>query len=206
MIREPFFRLFAAVRGFTYAAGFVALWAWLAILVRRFDPRLPFSVGEWARPLGLSLGIVGAAVALACVTVFATRGNGTPAPFDAPRVFVASGPYRFVRNPMYLGAAAVIAGSGIAVASPAIVLLAVGFLVFFHLFVVLYEEPTLRASFGDSYVRYTRSIRRWLPTPHFPVAVFVLGAVGGFYLLFVLVFPRAVAMIVGAFELGSVSA
>src|SRR5262249_46455685 len=97
------------------------------------------------------------------VTEFTFRGRGTPAPFDAPRVFVASGPYRFVRNPMYLGAAGVIAGAGLFLGSPAILLLAVGFLLLAHGFVMLYEEPALRARFGESYTRYPRSARRWIP-------------------------------------------
>ena len=44
-----------------------------------------------------------------------------------------------------------------------ILLLALGFLVLFHVFVLLYEEPALRTRFGESYARYTRAVRRWLP-------------------------------------------
>jgi hypothetical protein len=75
--------------------------------------------------------------------------------------FVASGPYRWVRNPMYVGGAAVILGAGLLVASPAIVLLAFGFLGIMHLFVVLHEEPALTARFGASYEQYRASVRRW---------------------------------------------
>lgn len=164
MNREATLRAFAVLRSAVYASAFVLLWTWLAIIVRRLDPSLPFAIAPALRPLGLVIAGLGALIALSCIWVFATRGRGTPAPFDAPRVFVASGPYRFVRNPMYLGAAGVIAGMGIFLRSPSIVLLAGGFLLFFHLFVVLYEEPVLRERFGASYVDYTRAVDRWLPT------------------------------------------
>jgi protein-S-isoprenylcysteine O-methyltransferase Ste14 len=159
----PLLRAFTALRSILYAFGFVLLWAWVAGTVRRYDVRLPVSLPEWLQPLGLALSGLGAVLVLWCVAEFTFRGRGTPAPFDAPRAFVASGPYRFVRNPMYLGAAAVIAGAGLILRSPAILLLALGFLVLFHIFVILYEEPALRARFGESYARYTRAVRRWLP-------------------------------------------
>jgi protein-S-isoprenylcysteine O-methyltransferase Ste14 len=193
MPSEAVLRALAAARGIAYAVLFVALWAWLAVWVRGFDSRIPFTIGENARPFGFALGVVGGFVAFACVAVFATRGRGTPAPFDAPRAFVPSGPYRFVRNPMYLGAAAVIAGAGLLWRSPGILLLAAGFLVFFHAFVLLYEEPTLRGRFGESYERYTRSVRRWMPSR---LAVLgALGAVAALYLLALLLAPLAGGML-----------
>ena len=189
MPSEAALRALAAARGIAYAVLFVVLWAWLSVWVRGFDSRVPFAIGESARPFGFALGIVGGVVAFACVAVFATRGRGTPAPFDAPRAFVPSGPYQFVRNPMCLGAAGVIAGAGLLWRSPAILLLAAGFLAFFHAFVLLYEEPTLRRRFGESYEQYTRSVRRWLPSR--PAVLGTLGAVVALYLLALLLAPLA---------------
>jgi protein-S-isoprenylcysteine O-methyltransferase Ste14 len=173
MTKESVLRSFAALRGIVYAAGFIAIWAWLAIVVRRFDADLAFDFAPALRPLGFALAVVGAFVTASCVVVFATRGRGTPAVFDAPRFFVASGPYRFVRNPMYLGAAAVIAGAGIVLHSPSIVLLAAGFLAFFHVFVLVHEEPALRERFGASYADYQQSVHRWLPSPRALLVVVV---------------------------------
>src|SRR5262245_44917432 len=133
----PLLRAFTALRSALYASGFVLLWSWVAVTVRRFDPQLPVRLPEWLQPLGLAIAGLGGLLALSCVTEFTFRGRGTPAPFDAPRVFVASGPYRFVRNPMYLGAAGVIAGAGLFLRSPAILLLTVGFLLLAHGFVML---------------------------------------------------------------------
>ena len=183
MSSESLVRGFAAVRGLLYAVGFVLLWWWLAIAVRPLDGRLPFRPPPALQPLGLAVAILGALLTLSCVVVFATRGRGTPAPFDAPRAFVPSGPYRFVRNPMYLGAAAVIAGAGLLVRSAAVVALAVGFLLFFHAFVLLYEEPTLRARFGASYEEYTRTVHRWLPRPTARVLLYVALMLAATYLV-----------------------
>jgi protein-S-isoprenylcysteine O-methyltransferase Ste14 len=149
-------------RGLLYSAAFIGLWIWIAAYVRRFDPQIPIAIPGWLFPVGVALALIGGLVAAACIGTFVTVGRGTPAPFDPPRRFVAVGPYRYVRNPMYLGAAAVILGVGLAIASPALVLLTVGFLFLMHLFVVLHEESTLTRRFGDSYRRYQSTVHRWL--------------------------------------------
>lgn len=117
----------AALRGLVYASGFVLLWWWVVALARPLDTRIALSFPEWVRLPGLAIAILGASVALWCIGAFALVGLGTPAPFDAPREFVAVGPYRYVRNPMYLGAAAVIVGSGLVLRSPAAVAVALFF-------------------------------------------------------------------------------
>jgi protein-S-isoprenylcysteine O-methyltransferase Ste14 len=155
--------LSVVLRGLLWSSAFILLWTWLAVAVQPFDQRIPFTLPEWLRPVGIALDFAGALVAASCIATFITRGRGTPAPFDPPRAFVASGPYRYVRNPMYLGAAFVLLGVGLMVASPAIVALAAFFLVAAHLFVVLYEEPALTRRFGESYLSYKASVNRWLP-------------------------------------------
>ncbi|MBI4480897.1 MAG: phosphatidylethanolamine N-methyltransferase family protein [Acidobacteria bacterium] len=153
---------FTILRGVAYAAAFVWLWTWLAISVRSLDTQIPVSLPMWLRPPGLVLALAGALLAGSCIATFVTKGRGTPAPFDPPREFVVSGPYRYVRNPMYVGATAVLLGAGLTLSSPAIVLLALVFLLIVHLFVVLYEEPALADKFGVSYQRYVSSVHRWL--------------------------------------------
>lgn len=155
-------KAFTILRGIVYSAAFVWLWTWLAISVRSLDARLPVSLPNWLRPPGFVLASAGAFLTVSCIVTFVTKGRGTPAPFDPPREFVASGPYRYVRNPMYLGAAAVILGAGLAFSSPSIVMLAFAFLMTMHLFVVVHEEPTLTAKFGVSYQQYRSSVHRWL--------------------------------------------
>jgi protein-S-isoprenylcysteine O-methyltransferase Ste14 len=115
---------------------------------------------------GLLIGTLGALLALWCVTAFFSIGKGTPAPFDPPRRLVIRGPYRFLRNPMYLGAGIALAGAALLYHSLALFAYAVAFLVSFHLFVVFYEEPHLRRIFGNDYAAYCAHVHRWWPTLH----------------------------------------
>jgi protein-S-isoprenylcysteine O-methyltransferase Ste14 len=152
-----------AWRGVVMAGLFVALWFWLAALVTRFDPAIGVSPPAWLAPFGWVIALAGAAVGLSCVVLFVTEGLGTPAPFDPPRVFVASGPYRYVRNPMYVGAVLALAGGGLAARSVSVVALGAVFWPLSHTLVVLVEEPDLAKRFGDSYAQYTRHVNRWVP-------------------------------------------
>lgn len=156
--------LFIAFRAAVFATGFIFLWGWLAVsLHRAYDDSLGFALPGWAHSLGIALMICGGILAFACVAAFVGRGEGTPAPFDPPRKFVAAGPYRFVRNPMYIGGFTVLFGFGLSEESPAILLFTLPWLLCAHLFVILYEEPHLRATFGATYEGYCGSVRRWLP-------------------------------------------
>jgi protein-S-isoprenylcysteine O-methyltransferase Ste14 len=156
-------RILVLLRAMLWAAGFVLLWWWLAVSVRPYDARLAITIPVWLRPLGWALVLFGSLLALWCVGTFVARGRGTPAPFDPPREFVAAGPYRYVRNPMYWGGFSVLLGAGLALRSPSIVGLAVLFLGLVHLLVWLYEEPSLENRFGDPYRRYKSAVHRWLP-------------------------------------------
>ncbi len=108
---------------------------------------------------------LGAALYFWCLSLFATVGRGTPGPWDAPRRFVAVGPYRWVRNPIYIGALLVVVGEAWLFLSLSLLVYAGGLAVGVHLFVIGYEEPTLRHRFGDEYVAYRRHVRRWIPRP-----------------------------------------
>jgi protein-S-isoprenylcysteine O-methyltransferase Ste14 len=120
---------------------------------------------EWP---ALALILIGIALYLACVWVFAVVGRGTPAPWDAPRQFVAVGPYRWVRNPIYVAALLVIGGEAWLFLSLELLLYMAGLALGVHLFVVGYEEPTLHHRFGERYEAYQRSVSRWIP--HLPRA------------------------------------
>jgi protein-S-isoprenylcysteine O-methyltransferase Ste14 len=99
------------------------------------------------------------------VVAFAHTGRGTPGLWDAPRRVVAAGPYAYVRNPIYVAALLIVGGEAWLFESPGLLLYVAGLAIAFHLFVVGYEEPRLRGRFGDSYVGYCRSVRRWVPQP-----------------------------------------
>jgi protein-S-isoprenylcysteine O-methyltransferase Ste14 len=160
-------RLLVALRAIVYAGSFVLLWGWLAIQVRAYDRNFEAELPQWTIVTGLFAAGFGAMLSLLCVIMFVVRGRGTPAPFDAPRRFVATGPYRYVRNPMYLGGYLVLLGAGFILGSVSITLLSFGFVVLFHFFVVYVEEPNLEERFGQSYLEYKQRVNRWIPR-HIP--------------------------------------
>jgi protein-S-isoprenylcysteine O-methyltransferase Ste14 len=155
--------LLTGIRAALYGTGFILLWWWAAVGVREFDRNLGVALPIELVGVGVALIAAGGVLASLCVFNFVATGRGTPAPFDAPREFVAVGPYRFVRNPMYIGGAMMIAGFGLYQRSISIVVFSGVFLVVAHLFVSFYEEPTLADRFGDSYLAYKRTTHRWLP-------------------------------------------
>jgi protein-S-isoprenylcysteine O-methyltransferase Ste14 len=113
----------------------------------------------------LPLVVLGVILYVWCVRVFAVVGRGTPGLWDPPRWFVVAGPYRWVRNPIYVAAVLIVSGEAWLFGSTALLLYAVGLALAFHLLVVGYEEPRLRARFGEPYEAYRRTVSRWLPHP-----------------------------------------
>jgi len=157
--------MIALFRSIVYAALFISV-----VLV--FIPEQILTVTGITRPaeigplngVGLVLVVLGGGLAIWCILTFALVGKGTPAPFDPPRKLVAAGPYRWVRNPMYVGAGTALTGAALFYQSPALVAFAAGFLVMAHVFVVFYEEPTLERTFGAQYADYRNAVPRWVPT------------------------------------------
>lgn len=156
--------MFVLMRAVTYAALFVGLLlVYLpARLLSRSGIARPESI-ELTQIAGILVGCAGAAIALWCILSFAFIGKGTPAPFDPPRRLVTQGPYRFVRNPMYVGAGSALVGAAIYFQSLPLCGFAAAFFLATHLFVLIYEEPTLRRSFGPEYEAYCGRVRRWWP-------------------------------------------
>lgn len=113
--------------------------------------------------LALVVTLAGVAVLLTTVWEFAHHGRGTLSPADPPRMLVVQGLYRFVRNPMYLGVTLVLIGETLLVARVSLLAYWVAWFACVNLFVIAYEEPYLRAQFGESYERYTREVGRWIP-------------------------------------------
>lgn len=161
----PEVNVFVLVRAVTYAVLFIGL-----VLI--YVPARLLSWSGIVRPAaievqqiaGIVLGAAGAAVALWCIFTFASIGRGTPAPFDPPRRLVIQGPYRFVRNPMYIGAGLALAGAALFYESLPLLGYTGLFFLVTHLFVTWYEEPTLRQTFGQEYESYCQQVRRWWPS------------------------------------------
>ena len=113
--------------------------------------------------MGAVVGVTGAAIYLRCAWEFAVNGLGTPAPIAPTKFLVTTALHRYVRNPMYIGVALVILGQSVIFRSLHLVLYAAAMLTTAHIFVVLYEEPTLLRQFGESYEGYLRTVPRWVP-------------------------------------------
>jgi protein-S-isoprenylcysteine O-methyltransferase Ste14 len=157
--------MFLIFRAITYATLFIGflliyipanLLSWSGIV-------RPASI-EWQQVAGILVGTAGALLAVWCISTFAFVGKGTPAPFDPPRHLVVRGPYRFVRNPMYVGAGLALTGASVYYESVTLFVYAAVFLFVCHLFVVWHEEPALRQAFEREYEDYCSHVKRWWPT------------------------------------------
>ena len=156
--------MFVLIRAATYATffiGFLLIFLPGRILSWTGITRPP-ALGT-AQIAGMLLGAAGAALAITCILTFVFVGRGTPAPFDPPRRLVIRGPYQFVRNPMYLGAALALGGAALFYQSIPLFGYAVLFLLVTHIFVVVYEEPALRRTFDGDYETYCQRVGRWWP-------------------------------------------
>jgi protein-S-isoprenylcysteine O-methyltransferase Ste14 len=112
--------------------------------------------------VAMAVGAAGAAIALSCIFTFAAIGKGTPAPFDPPRRLIVRGPYRFVRNPMYLGLSFVLVGWAVCLLSPWALIGPLAFVLYINRFQIEPEERTLTALFGAAFTTYATKVRRWL--------------------------------------------
>jgi len=153
----------AAFSSLVVGTAFFALWFWLLPRWLGFSVQIQ-GVSRW-RSLAVLPSVLGFAIALRCVWDFGWTGRGTPAPMAPPRRLVVVGPYRYVRNPMYLGFALgwiglwIVFGHAKLGLFAAVTTVAIGV----HLFVLLYEEPTLRGKFGADYEEYCQNVSRWRP-------------------------------------------
>jgi len=113
--------------------------------------------------LALPLWALGGAILLWSFWNFLNEGRGTPAPIDPPKELVATGFYRYVRNPLYVGILAMILGHFLWFGYWNLLMYAIVVFVAFHTFVSYYEEPTLKRKFGTAYEDYQKKVPRWIP-------------------------------------------
>jgi len=122
---------------------------------------LPRAVPAW-RLVFLVPMLAGLGFGAWSIVLFAVAGRGTLAPIDPPTIFVARGPYEVTRNPMYVGVALWLVGLAALTGQRSLAWYALIVIAWFHLFVVLVEEPGLRRRFGTFYEAYVRRVPRWL--------------------------------------------
>ena len=135
---------------------------------------LPYAFTHWqpaappwpvlVRAIGVALIAVGGIVLIWGFVRFATEGVGVPVPTEpTSRQLTAGGPYRHLRNPLYLAIALVITGQGLLLSRPVLLVYAAVLLAAFVAFVHWYEEPSLARRFGDQYQAYRKQVPGWWP-------------------------------------------
>ncbi len=154
----------ALIRTITYVTLVVGLaLAFLpASVLEELGVMRPQIIG-FAQVVGGVIAFAAGVLVLWCVSIFALVGRGTPLPIAPPQRLVTHGPYGYVRNPMAIGVGFVLVGAALIYRSPVLLVYTALFFTLIHLFVVQYEEPTLRKTFGDDYEEYCRRVRRWWP-------------------------------------------
>ena len=130
---------------------------------------LPLELLPYSAPNGLKiflaamLFIWGTNLFVRSISFFHSIGKGTLAPWKPTQNFVCVGPYRYVRNPMISGVVMILLAEGIFLEHAGILIWAVVFFLINHVYFILREEPNLERRFGESYVRYKKNVRRWIP-------------------------------------------
>ena len=125
--------------------------------------RIPAGEPVWQMLVAAALIATGLVPAFESMKRFIVVGRGTLVPAVPTEHLVVSGMYRYVRNPMYVGILIALAGEALLFRSRDIVVFTVILWLGFHLFVSLYEEPTLTRRYGDEYAQFKRQVPRWLP-------------------------------------------
>src|SRR3954469_10289886 len=126
--------------------------------------RIPWTGGSlWPVAIVAGVGMGGGVVVLLDAFVRFPRADGPPAPPAPTAQLVVVGPYRFVRNPMYVAVLAIILGQALLFGSWWVVLYAAITFGAVALFVAAYEEPTLQETYGEEYLVYRRNVRGWIP-------------------------------------------
>jgi protein-S-isoprenylcysteine O-methyltransferase Ste14 len=138
-------------------AGFVPWW------VTQWEFRPAFFGVDLTRILGGMLIIVGVPGLVDSFARFALQGLGTPAPIAPTQNLVVTGLYRYVRNPIYIAVVAVIFGQALLFGDWRLLWYGALLWLFFHVWVVMIEEPTLKQTFGTEYESFRTNVPRWIP-------------------------------------------
>jgi protein-S-isoprenylcysteine O-methyltransferase Ste14 len=138
---------------------------WLVRDLRPLDASLGTELPTWVQIPGAGGILIGASGVLTCGALLSKVGIGTLSGKERllPKEFLASGPFRFTRNPMSLAGVVLMVGIALWNRSGLALVLAVALFLVFHLVIVYVEEPGLEVRFGESYRVYKQHVPRWIP-------------------------------------------
>src|ERR1700686_695823 len=138
-------------------AGVVPWW------ISRWEFLPPFFDLQATRAVGILLIVAGVPGVVDSFARFALQGLGTPAPIAPTQKLVVTGLYRYVRNPIYIAVVAVIFGQALLFGDWRLLWYGALLWLFFHVWVVMIEEPTLKQTFGTEYESFRTNVPRWIP-------------------------------------------
>jgi protein-S-isoprenylcysteine O-methyltransferase Ste14 len=115
----------------------------------------------WSRGAGWALIVIPTTFAISAVYTF-RRHHTAVNPRGDVTTIVASGPFRYSRNPMYLSLLVSYVGGILAFRLPWATVLLVPVFLALHFGVIVPEETHLAAAFGEPYRLYRQRVRRWL--------------------------------------------
>ena len=133
-------------------------------VIAKLGPRLGWSqlTPAWWNLGGLIAVVIGLALYAWCLVFhFRSYRTAVRVGFSPPHLVIA-GPYRISRNPMYVSGLFVWFGWVVFYGSPAVFVALVLLWFIFAFRVIPYEERQLEALFGDEYLEYKKSVRRWI--------------------------------------------
>jgi protein-S-isoprenylcysteine O-methyltransferase Ste14 len=160
-VRWPLSAIAGSAVFLVIAPGFVAgLAPWWISRWRFQAPFFELPLFPIAGGVLITLGVIGL---LDSFARFAVQGSGTPAPVFPTQHLVVTGLYRYVRNPMYVAVLSTIVGQGLLFGNVTLLVYGATVWLLVHLFVLVYEEPTLRESFGPEYEAFCAEVPRWVP-------------------------------------------
>src|SRR5262245_57666897 len=139
------------------AAGVIPCW------INRWEFRPAFFDLQLTHAIGVILIVAGVPGVVDSFARFALQGLGTPAPVAPPQHLVVTGLYRSVRNPMYVQVVAITLGPALRLGGWRAIVYGAVFWLACHVFVLLYEEPTLKRTFGPEYEVFRANVPRWIP-------------------------------------------
>jgi protein-S-isoprenylcysteine O-methyltransferase Ste14 len=123
----------------------------------------PFLGLSLLRIVGMVSILAGFPVLLDSFARFALEGLGTPAPVFPTRHLIVTGWYRYVRNPMYVAVVSSIVGQALLLGDVHVLEYGAAVWLVAHLFVLAYEEPKMRSTFGEEYREFCANVPRWFP-------------------------------------------
>jgi protein-S-isoprenylcysteine O-methyltransferase Ste14 len=153
----------------TAAAGSALFFAVAPVMVAGVVPYLLTgweAGGDWWLPLrvlGAALVVVGAGVLVQAFVRFVVEGLGTPAPVAPTENLVVGGPYRYVRNVMYIAVTAAIVGQALLLCRADLLVYAAVAWAGMAAFARFHEEPALARRYGAQYEEYRSAVPAWLP-------------------------------------------